>query len=133
MDRISFKKSMSYLLRLAELSPELMATFLLEQSYWLPDTPPQTATAAALATGMRDNVRSFSDETLTAIFTICEEAIQNSSDEGNAFATGFLEPLQNAAGRNEFDFTRIASHLGAASKAHCVAIDKFYGVVTPGI
>jgi hypothetical protein len=82
---------------------------------------------------VRDNVRSFSDETLTAIFTVCEEAIQNGADEGNAIATGFLEALQNAADRDEFDFSRITSHLGAASKAHCIAMDKFYGVVTPGI
>jgi hypothetical protein len=133
MDRMSFKASMSYFFRLAALSPELGAILAQEQSYWSPETPPATTTAAALAKGMQHNAHSFTLATLAAIFAVCEEAMQSSSDEADAFATGFLEALQNAAGRDEFDFSQIIAHLGTVSKAHCVAMDKFYGVITPGL
>jgi hypothetical protein len=133
MDRMSFKMSMSYLLRLAALSSELGVILSQEQLYWSPENPPVTTIAAALAKGVQHNVHSFRLETLAAIFAVCEEAIQNGGAEGDAFATGFLETLQNAAGRDEFDFNQITTHLGSASKAHCIAMDKFYGVPTSGL
>ena len=124
----------SRLQQLATLAPELASAAEASAAYWSPEPTPPTVLAGDLALALACNVRLLPPSTLQAAFGLCEAAIrEGSSDEQAAFATGFLEALQHADGRGEFDFRTIAEFLGPRSKAHCQGMDKFHGARTRGL
>lgn len=118
--------------QLATLAPQLATAARESAAYWSPEPPPPTILAADLASALVSNVGLLPPSTLQSAFELCEAAVvEGSPEEQAAFATGFLEALQNADGRGEFDFQTIVPFLGAASKAHCEGMDGFHGVRTP--
>ncbi|MGH7021053.1 MAG: DUF7674 family protein [Brevundimonas sp.] len=120
--------------QLATLAPQLATAATESAAYWSPEPPPLTILAADLADALASNVRLLPPATLQSAFELCEAAIVDGSpEEQAAFATGFLEALQHADGREDFDFRSIASFLGAASKAHCEGMDNFHGSRTRGL
>jgi len=120
--------------QLANLAPQLATAATESAAYWSPEPPPLTTLAADLAHALASNVGHLPPSTLHSAFELCEAAIvEGSAEEQAAFATGFLEALQHADGRGEFDFRSIAPFLGAASKAHCEGMDSFHGARTRGL
>lgn len=119
---------------LGNLAPELRLALDEEIAWWAPDLPPVTIAAGTLATSLSVKVSHIPPEVLREIFSRCEEALSlPPTDDGDALVTGFLEGLQHADGRGDFDFTIIASYLGPKSRAHCVGMDAFYGATTRGL
>jgi hypothetical protein len=119
---------------LATLAPRLASAATECAAYWSPEPPPLTVLATDLAVALASNVGLLPPATLQSAFDLCEAAIvEGAPEEKGAFATGFLEALQHAAEREDFDFRSIAPFLGAASKAHCEAIDSLHGVRTRGL
>uniref|UniRef100_B0SX27 DUF7674 domain-containing protein n=1 Tax=Caulobacter sp. (strain K31) TaxID=366602 RepID=B0SX27_CAUSK len=124
----------SRLQRLATLAPELAAAAQASADYWSPEPPPTTVLAGDLADALSSNVLLMTPSTLQAAFALCEEAIlDGSTDEQAAFATGFLEALQHADGRGDFDFRTVAGFLGPTSRRHCQGMDEFHGARTRGL
>ena len=120
--------------QLAALAPELATAAKVSADYWSPDPTPPTILAGGLADALSAHVQLMPPSTLQSVFALCEAAIlEGSSEEKAAFATGFLEALQHADGRGEFDFRTIAAFLGAASKAHCEGMDRFHSAQTRGL
>lgn len=120
--------------QLATLAPELASAAEVSAAYWSPEPTPPTVLAGDLALALASNVRLLSPSTLQSAFGLCEAAIlEGTSEEQAAFATGFLEALQHADGRGEFDFRAVAEFLGPRSKAHCQGMDEFRGARTSGL
>jgi hypothetical protein len=120
--------------QLATLAPQLASAARECAAYWNPEPPPLTILATDLAVALASNVRTLPPAALQLAFDLCEAAIVDGApEEQAAFATGFLEALQHADGREDFDFRSIAPFLGAASKAHCEGMDTFHGAQTPSL
>lgn len=120
--------------QLAILAPQLATAAEESATYWSPEQPPPTVLAADLAGALVSSARLLTPSTLQAVFELCEAAIvEGSPEEQAAFATGFLEALQHADGRDQFDFRSIVPFLGATSKAHCEGMDRFHGARTRGL
>lgn len=126
--------SASRLLQLATLAPELATAAKASADYWTPEPPPLTVLASDLAWAIASNVQHLSRATLQSVFDLCEAAILDAPpEEQAAFATGFLEALQHADGRDEFDFRTVAEFLGPISRSHCQRMDTFHGTNTRGL
>jgi len=124
----------SALVQIAKISPQLKTAYDAELEYWHPESPSLTTLAGTLATAVSLNLADLSDATLADIFAICETALNNGEmDEANAIATGFLEGLQHADSRGDFNFAQVVHYLGQASTAHCKAMDRFHGTSTRGL
>ena len=124
----------SHLQHLATLAPELASAAKASLDYWSPEPTPPTVLAGDLARSLVANVEFLRPSTLRSVFDLCETAIlEGSAEEQAAFATGFLEGLQHADGRGDFDFRTVAGFLGPTSKAHCQAMDRFHCARTRGL
>ena len=120
--------------QLATLAPQLATAAKDSAAYWSPEQPPLTTLASELAQALASNAKLIPPQTLRSAFELCEEAIlKGSPEEQAAFATGFLEALQHADGREEFDFRAIVPLLGEASKRLCECMDSFHGTRTRGL
>ena len=120
--------------QIADTSPLLKSYFDAEVSYWHPEKAPSSALASALARRLSQCASEIPDNTMAKIFAICEAVSESGSTaDREGIMTGFLEGLQHADGRREFDFNRVATHLGKASRSHCEGVDRFHGTSTRGL
>ena len=115
--------------QLADSAPQLRSAYESEAEWWKPETPPRTILAGALARSVVADTNDISEAALTKIFTICESALRDQSDDAEAVATGFLEGLQHG----HFDFGRVPVAFGPLSRLHCEAMDRFHGAATKGL
>ncbi|MFD2577582.1 hypothetical protein ACFSTD_02255 [Novosphingobium colocasiae] len=124
----------SVLEQIADTAPSLRTAYDTEVSYWMPESPPGTTLAGALASALARHVAEIPADALSKIFATCETVMHHGSTyDAEVVATGFLEGLQHANDRGDFDFRQIAKYLGAKSHAHCVAMDEFHGSSSPGL
>lgn len=119
--------------QLADSDPHLRIAYDLEAAEWEQGQPPRTILASALAHSFIDYVDAIPEGAVSSIFSICEATLQAGSEDSTSMATGFLETLQHADGRDDFDFSRVVPFLGPRSKAHCEAMDRFHGAATRGL
>ncbi|WP_457155689.1 DUF7674 family protein [Mesorhizobium sp. P5_C1] len=118
---------------IADQTPELRHTLRDFAAQWAPSAFPSTIAAAELAETLISNLGKTPENVVKGVFQLCEEGLRESSAKDNADIATFLEALQNAADRGDFDFATIVEFLGPASKEYCRGMDRFYGSTTAGL
>jgi hypothetical protein len=124
----------SYFDRIADLAPQLRESFDRLTVEWSPEAVPVTVAGARLANALIEHFEQLPTNTVKSVFELCEQALDDgSAEEQAALATGFLEALQHADGRETFDFRALVSFLGPKSREHCLAMDAFWKATTRGL
>ena len=123
-----------YFDNLARLVPEMEAALIKLRDEWAPCSVPATVAGCDLAAEFANIFNGLEDNVVRTIRGLCEEALVNGTEEEQAgFSTGFLEALQHADDRRDFDFSRVSALLGSESRRHCRAMDSFWCCRTRGL
>lgn len=103
------------------------------QADWLPDDPPPTVALGALGTSLIGSLNGATDHELSRLASTVEHVLAAGSESAkNAIATGFLEAVLSASGK-EPTATRFLGKLGQVARKYCRDWDVFCGVRTQGV
>jgi hypothetical protein len=123
-----------YLDRIADLAPQLREPLDTLKAEWSPEVVPVTVAGAGLAHALIEHFEQLPENKIRSVFELCERALlDGSAEEKAALTTGFLESLQHADDKREFDFGALVSFLGPKSKEHCLTMDEFWKATTRGL
>jgi hypothetical protein len=107
---------------LAGQSPTLRSAYQETVDYWQPDEPPVTTLFAALGVRIAEAFDDVGMDAHRQTFRLIEAAMTSGDDRlVTAVATGLLEGMIGAAGRQEGLWPRIAPMLGERSRRHAEA------------